>query len=43
MTKQEKMLEKEKEKQKKLVMKEKRKQYDGGFAARCVAVLIGFV
>ncbi|MDD6996064.1 MAG: hypothetical protein SPH68_07905 [Candidatus Borkfalkiaceae bacterium] len=43
MTKQEKLLEKEREKRKKRIVKEKDKQYDGGFLARCVAILIGFV
>lgn len=42
-TKQEKLLEKEEEKRKKRIMKEKTKQYDGGFFARCVAILVGFV
>ncbi|MGN1061989.1 MAG: hypothetical protein ACI4RO_02580, partial [Candidatus Scatosoma sp.] len=43
MTKQEKLLKKEQEKQNKQIIKEKNKQYDGGFMARCVAILIGFV
>lgn len=41
--KQEKLLEKERVKREKLIMKEKVKTYDGGFMARCVAVLIGFI
>lgn len=42
-TKCEKLLEKEEKKREKRIMKEKNKQYDGGFTARCVALLLGFV
>lgn len=42
-TKREKLLEKEEKKREKRIMKEKSKQYDGGFTARCVALLLGFV
>lgn len=42
-TKCEKLLEKEEKKREKRIMKEKSKQYDGGFTARCVALLLGFV
>ena len=42
-TKCEKLLEKEEKKREKCIMKEKSKQYDGGFTARCVALLLGFV
>lgn len=42
-TKREKLLEKEEKKREKRIMKEKNKQYDGGFTARCVALLLGFV
>ena len=41
--KQEKLLEKEREKRERRIMKEKVKTYDGGFMSRCVAVLIGFI
>lgn len=41
--KQEKLLEKEREKRERRIMKEKVKTYDGGFLSRCVAVLIGFI
>lgn len=41
--KQEQLLEKERKKRERSIARERVKTYDGGFTARCIAILIGFV